>query len=325
MVFAEFVGLLIFLTLGAYFLSLGAEEIANRFGANFAGSIVLALITTLPEYLFVIWASIKGHYDMAAGSAFGACLILVTLGYGSIILFSTTKISRKPVKEIELSRHTKIDAIYLLVTALIAFILAFLGDSLSLIDGLLLILIFVGYIYHVSMVALGHYKQNKENNVVHKGSLLRSSLFLLLGGLIILFLSEPFVDSMIEVAEYMKISPVVIAILLGPIASEMPEKLTAYITVIRNARLAEISICNFIGSKINHNSLLLSALPIVAFFRGDGEVKNVITPVFILMTLATVFATISLSRRKLVRWEGYVFILLYICTIFVTIKFTNTL
>ena len=38
----------------------GAEILADRYGANFTGSIVLGLITTMPEYMFVIWAAIKG-------------------------------------------------------------------------------------------------------------------------------------------------------------------------------------------------------------------------------------------------------------------------
>ena len=127
----------------------------------------------------------------------------------------------------------------------------------------------------------------------------------------IFFLSEPFVNSMIEVSHALKISPVTIAVVLGPIASEMPEKMTAYLTVRRDAKLAEISICNFIGSKVNHNSLLLGILPLIALSRGLKQVNGVLNGSFILMTLLTVFASLSLARRKLKTWEGLVFLLLY--------------
>jgi len=49
MVLVEFLVLLLIITAAAWVLSHGAETIAEKYGANFAGSIILALITTLPE------------------------------------------------------------------------------------------------------------------------------------------------------------------------------------------------------------------------------------------------------------------------------------
>ena len=103
-----------------------------------------------------------------------------------------------------------------------------------------------------------------------------------------------------------------VAIILGPFASEMPEKITAYITVIRNGGLAEISICNFIGSKVNHNSLLLAVLPLVAVFKGEGSVPGIISLPFLTMSLLTVFAAASLARRRLSRRQAFLFIGLYL-------------
>jgi len=117
------------------------------------------------------------------------------------------------------------------------------------------------------------------------------------------------------VAEQLGVNPVTIFIILGPLASEMPEKITAYITVIRNGKLAEISVCNFIGSKINHNSLLLGTIPIIALLQGKAGVPGIINLPFITMTVLTVVATLSLSRRRLERWEGVVFTLLYVWVI----------
>jgi cation:H+ antiporter len=314
MIVLEFVGLLALLTAAAALLSYGAEAVAERYGANFAGSIVLALITTLPEYMFVIFASMKGRYDMAVGSAVGACTLLITLGYGSIILFATTRISRRPVKVVELSKGTQVDALYLLGTALIAFALAWEGDGFDLKDAVILVSLFVAYIVHVAHGAVKFARQNRHEPHP-RGPLLKSLGLLLFGGAIVFVFSGPFVDSMIELATLLRVSPVTIAIILGPLASEMPEKITAYITVIRNGRLAEISVCNFIGSKVNHNSLLLGTMPIVAALSGHGHVTGVISLPFIIMTALTVIATLSLSRRRLERWEGVVFVLLYISVI----------
>jgi len=310
----EFGGLLVVLTAAAALLSYGAEPLAERYGANFTGSIVLALITTLPEYMFVIVTSIKGDYDMAVGSAVGSCTLLITLGYGSIILFSTTRISRKPVKMIHLSKSTQVDALYLLGTALVAFALAWEGNGFDLKDAIVLIVLFFTYVIQVARGA-GHFR--REQAVVSHSSrgLGKSIALLLAGGAVILIFTGPFVESMKSLADLLHVSRVTIAIILGPLASEMPEKITAYITVIRNGKLAEISVCNFIGSKVNHNSLLLGTMPIIALLQGRPGVPGIISLPFIIMTSLTVVATLSLSRRRLERWEGVMFTLLYVLVI----------
>ncbi len=310
MIALEFAALLLILTGAAALLSYGAEPLAERYGANFTGSILLAIITTLPEYMFVIWASIKGHYDMAVGSAVGSCTLLITLGYGSIILFATTRISRRPVKVIELSKSTQVDALYLLGTALVAFALAWEGNGFDLKDAVILIALFFAYVIHVSKGAVRFARESAVADQP-RARVLKSIGLLVAGGVVVFIFSGPFVDSMIKVAEALGVSPVTIAIILGPLASEMPEKITAYITVIRNGKLAEISVCNFIGSKVNHNSLLLATMPIIALLQGRGGVPSIITLPFITMTALTVVATVSLSRRKLERWEGVMFTLLY--------------
>ncbi len=314
MVLVEFIILLLIIAGAAILLSIGAEILADRYGANFTGSIVLGLITTMPEYMFVIWAAIKSEYHMAIGSAIGSCVILVTLGYGLVLIVATTRLSRKPVSVVELSRTTEIDAWYLGGTALVALILAWEGGGLDLKDGILLMLLFGGYMYQ-----LGRHASQFSAAAEHKPGrrqMIKAIVFLVIGALIIFFLTERFVDSMIAIADWMGISRFAIALILGPIASEMPEKLTAYFTVHRDGKLAEISVCNFLGSKVNHNSLLLAALPFVAYFwHGQGNVPNIVTVPFLLMTVITFFAVVNLSRRRLTVKDGLMFAGAYVLVI----------
>jgi cation:H+ antiporter len=313
LVVAEFLGLLIVIVGAAWLLSLGAEVLAEKYGANFAGSILLALVTTLPEYLFVYWAATKGNYEMALGSVVGACTLLVTLGYGSVILFSTTRVSKKPVQAIILSKATRIDAIYLFVTAVLAFILAWEGNGLDLKDAIILSAVF--FIYVVE-----HYRTARRVSMtiehdVTTARMWKAIAMLVAGGVVIVLASEYFVDSMVEIAHILGVSPMAVAIVLSPIASELPEKITAYLTVIRDGKLAEISICNFMGSKVNHNSLLLAVLPFVGLTAGKGNIPGVISVPFAIMTALTLVAGVSLSRNRLSRWQGWFFLSLYLTTI----------
>ena len=314
MVILETIVLFLIIVFAAILLSNGAETIAEKYGANFAGSVVLALITTLPEYMFIFWASLKGQYAMAIGSAVGAAMMLITLGYGLVILTATTRINRKPVKMVELSEATRIDAIYLVITALIAFVLAWEGNGFDVKDGIILTALFIGYVYHLGKEAIKF--SNLKIKALPKKKLRKGFLLLIVGGIITIYFSKPFVESLLELARELEISPVAIAIILGPLASEMPEKLTAFITVMRNAKLAEISVCNFIGSKVNHNSLLLALVPFIAFTQGNS-VQGVVTVQFTTMTLLTFVAGISLIRRKLILWQGLFFTSLFSVLVFV--------
>ena len=320
MVFVEFSGLLVIIVLAAYLLSHGAEVLSDKWGTTIAGSLILGLLTTLPEYTFVYWAAMKGHFDMAIGSAIGSCTLLVTLGYGLVILIATSKLSRRPVPMIRLTRATRIDAAFLLVTALVALLFVWNDGALSLTEGVLLALVFVFYV--IMVVRMSGKFEDDLLHVPHR-RLFVALAQLLIGGAAIFAVSEPFVDAMIHIAKALGVSPVVIAIVLGPIASEMPEKITAYITVWRNGKLAQLSICNFIGSKVNHNSLLLAIIPFVGYAKGHGKIPGLMSPMFLVMTIMTVAVSGMLARGRLQRWHGAVLVVCYAAIMILAMQTTD--
>ncbi len=305
MIIFETIFYLSLLILAGYLLSESAETLAKRFGANFTGGVILALVTVMPEYMFVIYACLKEEYMVAVGSAVGAAAMLVTLGYGLVILSATT-FSKKPVKEIVLSKKTRIDALYLLLTNIVALVLAIENRGFDVKDGLILISLFFLYVYH-SYKAIGNVG---EKETISKKDYIKSFLYLIIGAVLIITFTEPFVDSIIELSKELGVPAVALAILIAPIASEMPEKLTAFITVMRNGNLAEISISNFIGSKINHNSLLFGIIPLIGFINGDLNI-NVLNIQFLFMTFITFVTWISFSRGIIKRYQAFIFLLLY--------------
>lgn len=309
MIVVEFLVLLGIIVFAAYLLSRGAETLAARWGCNIVGSIVLALLTTLPEYAFVYWASVKGQYQMAIGSAIGSCTLLITLGYGLVIVLATSRLSRHPVREIKLSKATRVDALYLLLTAILAFAFIAMDNKLTFWEGIILTIVLVGYVYQVFRSGAEHGACNPH--AVSRKEIIRSGVELLIGGALVFVCSEPFVDSMIGLAKKVNVSPVVIAVILGPLASEMPEKLTAYMVVMKDGRNAELSICNFLGSKVNHNSLLLAVMPFVAHAKGHDAVTNLMSPMFVVMTILTVLVSGLLVKGRLQKWQGYSLVAAY--------------
>jgi len=57
-----------------------------------SGRIVMGSLTALPETIFVIVASISGHYDIVLGSTIEDNVILFTLGIGLVRIICKLKI-----------------------------------------------------------------------------------------------------------------------------------------------------------------------------------------------------------------------------------------
>jgi cation:H+ antiporter len=131
------------LTLSSWILSYGAEHLSEKFGAKFVGRVLLSIATTLPEIAIVIYAAAQGSFGIAIGSGLGSNLLMMTLGLSIMLIIATTRLSKAPLKQIDVSTF-KNDMIFLILAAIISFVL-FL-DGFNYIDGFIFMGLFVGYI-----------------------------------------------------------------------------------------------------------------------------------------------------------------------------------
>ena len=131
------------LIFASWILSYGAEHLSMRFGAKFVGRTLLSVATTLPEIAIVMYAASVGLYEVAIGAGLGSNVLMMTLGLALMLLIATTKLSKAPLKKIDVSTF-KIDKIFLLASALISAVL--LLDGYNFIDGFIFVGMFVGYV-----------------------------------------------------------------------------------------------------------------------------------------------------------------------------------
>src|SRR5687767_10708874 len=131
------------LTLASWILSYGAEHLSEKFGAKFVGRVLLSIATTLPEIAIVIYAAAQGSFGIAIGSGLGSNLLMMTLGLAIMLIIATTRLSKAPLKQIDVSTF-KNDMIFLILAAIISFVL-FL-DGFNYIDAFIFMGLFAGYI-----------------------------------------------------------------------------------------------------------------------------------------------------------------------------------
>jgi cation:H+ antiporter len=91
------------LVVASWALSYGAEHLSLKYGAKFIGRTFLSVATTLPEIAIVIYAAATGSYDIAIGAGLGSNLLMMTLGLSLMLIIATTRLSKAPLKGIDVS------------------------------------------------------------------------------------------------------------------------------------------------------------------------------------------------------------------------------
>src|SRR5262249_44732730 len=147
----------------SFMLSYGAEHLSKKYGAKFVGRTLLSIATTLPEIAIVIYASAGGLYGAAIGSGLGSNLLMMTLGLAIMLLIATTRLSKAPMKGVDVSIF-KLDKLFLLVTAVVS--AALFLDGYNFLDAF----IFVGmFALYLVMALLEMHAENKTTwKVEHK-------------------------------------------------------------------------------------------------------------------------------------------------------------
>lgn len=308
------------LVFASWLLSYGAEHLAERWGAKFVGRTLLSIATTLPEIAIVVYAAKDGAYETAIGSALGSNLLMMTLGLSIMLIIASTKLSKAPLKFIDVKQF-KLDKILLIITAVVGASLFI--DGYDFLDGIIFTGLFVAYLY----LAFREMKQEKEmktlGNEVHEADKSQMSkrhfvkaMIVFIAGTVGIFVgAEPFVHSLGGLAIESGIPVAVLAIIISPIAGEMPEKISMIILARKGAAGASIAVANVLGSKILNNTILLSVAVFAAMAYGGFFEKIPNTPLLqdqmILVTVITMIALIPMFRNKLGLFSGVLLLILY--------------
>ena len=315
------------LTLASWLLSYGAEHLATRFGARFVGRTLLSVATTLPEIAIVAYAASAGSYGIALGAGLGSNVLMMTLGLAIMLIIATTRLSKKPIKKIDVSSF-KLDKIFLLLTALVSAILFI--DGYHFIDGVVFTALFLAYVF----VAFYEMKlEKKKEKIIEEYSnasesvnlptnqkqLIKSGIIFMIGTIGIFLGAEPFIESLVHVSVEIGVSPIILSVVISPIAGEMPEKISLMLLARKGAQGTSIAIANVLGSKILNNTLLLAFAVFGAIYHsGLGasiDRTDILSHQMILATVVTFIAVGLLFRKEIGIRTGLVLLVMYIVSI----------
>jgi cation:H+ antiporter len=328
------------LIISSWVLSYGAEHLSMKYGAKFVGRTLLSIATTLPEIAIVTYAAADGFYGIAIGAGLGSNLLMMTLGLAIMLLIATTRLSRAPLKGIPVGMF-KLDKIFLLATAVIS--AALFVDGYNFLDGFAFSALFIAYIIMAFLEMKEERKRESLKNSetqklevksrvieidesgasvrIFDRAMLKAVLAFVAGTIGIAMGAGPFIHSMQGFSIEIGISAIILAVIISPIAGEMPEKISMMILARKGAAGASIAIANVLGSKILNNTLLLAVAVFGAMFHAGFyttiELTTVLLYQVILVTVVTIIALLPLFKKEIGLRVGILLASMYLISLFI--------
>ncbi len=296
---------LIFLLIGLSLLILGGDLIIRgsislgkklKVSLFAIGVVIVAGGTSLPELASSINAVVINHADLAVGAVIGsniANLILVMAATSFLI----------PISNIN---QNQINQAWINIgLTLILISMSYLFLSFNFLFGILSI----GLLFLIMFMQI---KQGFLNvsEVEERGdySLLISIILIVLGIVLLIFGSDLFVDSAINIASQLNIPEAIIGVSLVAFGTSLPELVVGIVSAIR--RKVDFALGNVLGSNIYN---ILGVLGVSSFF-GNFRIPPVIGSIdlFFVLFVTIMILGFMLFFKRLGRSYGSISLLLYI-------------
>ncbi|MBI4541758.1 MAG: sodium:calcium antiporter [Gemmatimonadetes bacterium] len=261
--------------LSAFLVAWGAEAAQFLISQGLALA-VLAWLQTLPEFAVeavIAWEAGKdqSRAHLAIANLTGAIRLLVGLAWPMIYCVAAFygRKTRGRLPNIELNREHAVEVLGLL-PPLLYFAVIYLKRSISIVDAVVLIGLYVAYLWILWQCPPHEEEELDEAPAVSRwayrlGGRRRTAAItgLFLGGGLLLYLTaHPFLESMLAMAALIGVSDFVLVQWVAPFLSEFPEKISAFYWA-RRVHKAPMALMNMVSSNINQWTVLAAMIPIV--------------------------------------------------------------
>lgn len=300
---------LFFIIFGAKLFVDSSVKIARKLRVSefVIGLTLIALGTSLPELFSSIIASTKHETDLIAGTILGANIADLTLVIGIAAIIMTVKLRKNVLKR----------DIYMMILSILLLGFFAVDRSLSRIEGVIFLLLFLGYNSYVFYTGRKTWKKNKQKKETRKQEKLKKlEIFLfILGGIMLYLGAEGLVREAVFIANNLGVSIIVLGIIIS-IGTTLPE-LSVSITSSRENK-GEIAVGNSIGSVITNTLLILGVSALIFPFQIAEKTIHFLIP--ILLVVSILLGISIRTKWKITRLEGIILVLIYGLFWFLTIR-----
>jgi cation:H+ antiporter len=291
----------------------GAKGLAYRAGLPevVIGLTIVSIGTSLPEILVTSTAAADipnnpAIADLAIGGIYGSILVQITLILGVVVTFRGVKIRPSWLKR---------DGLIMLISIVLLTFFLFTGGSLSRIEGAILMLLYIAYIYWL----LSHREEIMEDELGGEEAIERRlnrttasyATMVTAGLLLALFAAHHLVNVASDMAYSLNVPHAVIGTTISGLGTSLPELTIAFMAAKRSEGVA---IGTLIGSNITDPLLSIGIAAVVHPLALTNASFNLTAYLIIPATFFGTAVALAMMRSQyeFKRWEGVILILIYL-------------
>lgn len=278
----------------------GACGLARRLKVSelVIGLTVVALGTSLPEFMVSFMSVLRGSSDMSVGNIIGSNVFNILVIIGASAIMRTMKVEKSLLQR---------DIPICLAASILLAAFAFSGGMIARWEGLSLVAFFCAYLYMAYRVAMKDRKNAQEVSHAEQSSLPKLILLILVGMAALVVGGRVLVDNAAAVAREWGVSESVIGMTILAAGTSLPELATS-VMAARKGSLG-LAFGNAIGSNVFNIAFVIGIcssivpMPVTEITRLDW---------LVLVGSCILVWLVAFTRRELCRWEGLLLVLCYL-------------
>lgn len=276
----------------------GSVSVAKllRVPAVIIGLTIVSMGTSAPEAAVSITAGIKGSNEIAISNLVGSNVFNMLCVAGVSALIAPFIVDKTVLKR---------DFPVSIAVMALASVMAFTGSTVTRIEGVILLVIFIAYIAYLIRNAI--INREKSNNNEKPMSPVKSILYIIIGLAAIVGGGQLVVESAKVIAKTFGMSETLIGVTIVAIGTSLPELVTSIVAAYKGQ--SEIAIGNVVGSNIFNIAFVLA---LSSSFTPIGVVNEAMIDNLIMIAVNALGFVFCLTGKKLNRIEGAVMIAIYV-------------
>lgn len=288
----------VFLIKGSDFFVDGASSIASllKIPTIIVGLTIVAFGTSAPEAAVSITSSLTGSNAMAVSNVIGSNLFNILMVIGVSALLGDLLMEKSVLNK---------DLPFLVGITLLFAAFIIIGWNITQIEGIILLLILVGYVYYLIRGA----RKSKDANVVEDAKLtpLKSAIFIIVGLAGIILGGDLVVNSASDIAIALGMSETLVGLTIVAIGTSLPELVTS-LTALKKGE-NQLVIGNVIGSNIFNILFVLGASSAISQIPLDSSMLIDVVFMIAVTILCFIFGK---TQDKYDKKEGIILVALFI-------------
>lgn len=278
----------------------GACGVARRWNVSemVIGLTIVALGTSLPEFMVSFFSVLEGRADMSVGNIVGSNIFntLVIVGASAMMM-------KMPVERSLLASDIPLS----MLAALFLYGVAYFDGDISRVEGIFLLLFFFVFLYYTFWRARKNAPALEEDDKSAMMSVPKILLFLVIGCACLVYGGQLMVDNAAVLAREWGVSERIIGLTILAAGTSLPELATSMMAARKGSN--GLALGNAIGSNIFNIAFVIGICSIVRPMAvSDISIADWFTVIFCNVLLWM----LAFARRSLTTWKGFVLLAAYI-------------